>query len=1175
MWVCDIEGDGLLDELTKMHCFVGKRYLQDHIVVFCDLSSLSQNFIDDMSAKYPIEWKQLGELTAFVYNVGTIVIHNLFGYDLPALQKLGFIDNYDFYPENIDGYEVRMIDSLSMSRALYPDRPLPRKCPVTVHNPVTGRMDKVGPHGLMAWGYRVANMKPEVHDWRNQPLEVYVDRCIEDVIINELTLEALIKEMEDTPAGSNTPKLGKASDWKLPLKLNNKSDFLMCKQESQGILFDKESAEKLIIRVDKEMDKLAEEVEKDLPLRELSESARPNFPTNPFKDNGEISSYGFNWLKRLGYPVNDDAFNKPKYPAKPFKSDGSLSAIGEKYASENGIEGDLGYVKSQMNILRQKLEEIVPLPDDLLEKGKRDLQNKVMPDFRVPMEISNQEDIKQYLVESEGWNPTIWNTKDATRDQFKRNYSKEEQQDQILNYIEKSRKSPFKKFIYEEMGINFDKFLDHQLLVKLERKARFLITTPKLKDERGDLCPSLSMLKGEMAQKIIRWLSLRNRRSVISSKDEKKETGWLKSPRLNIDGRLGQGNSGVTNTNRYKHRTIVNLPKAAPDVLLGKEMRSLFIAPEGKKILGYDGSNLEQFVAGSYAWLYDGGDYAKKLEGDSHTTNAKAYSIAASREVTRSDGKNVTYACLPTDNTQVLTQDGWKEYKEITYSDEVLTYCEISCCYKWNRIQKIHHYKNRDIMKISNSHIGFESTPDHRWRVSKRLQKGHRGERYYKDMYISTDEITTECNIHNNSFYYEGNSGITPDQAALVGWLLSDGYYRWSEKDELTSSSFGKSKGIIAVITQSKNKYTKEVEECLERNNIRYTVHNKKDILNKSNPVYRYLLKSEDIRNFMDEVIKDRSQKHDVNWCAWLLKLSHESLKSFLHAFHLADGHTSKKGWMITQNKGNICDALILCGNLLGKRVTHTHKTDKCLVMNYTTKKHITCQRMKKEITRKGDVFCLTVPNGNFVIKQNDYVTITGNCLYGAQADKIAKMLGVPKTVGQAVIDAFWDTNHGLKKLKVALESYWEATGKKYIRGIDGRKIYTRSKHSLVNALFQSCGAILMAISGCFMYDLLLGEDYDLEEIIRLLYMHDEYQYEIPDHDIETFVFDTKEEALEFTYDDKLLSNIKEKDGQWERYYSRIGELGNLSLKMAGEYLNMPLPFRADYDIGINLAETH
>jgi len=80
--------------------------------------------------------------------------------------------------------------------------------------------------------------------------------------------------------------------------------------------------------------------------------------------------------------------------------------------------------------------------------------------------------------------------------------------------------------------------------------------------------------------------------------------------------------------------------------------------------------------------------------------------------------------------------------------------------------------------------------------------------------------------------------------------------------------------------------------------------------------------------------------------------------------------------------------------------------------------------------------------------------------LYGAQAKKLSKMLGVSETEGQRLFNEYWEAVPALKELKERVERAWEASGKRTIPGLDGRLLNTRSKHSLLNVLFQSGGAI-------------------------------------------------------------------------------------------------------------------
>lgn len=80
--------------------------------------------------------------------------------------------------------------------------------------------------------------------------------------------------------------------------------------------------------------------------------------------------------------------------------------------------------------------------------------------------------------------------------------------------------------------------------------------------------------------------------------------------------------------------------------------------------------------------------------------------------------------------------------------------------------------------------------------------------------------------------------------------------------------------------------------------------------------------------------------------------------------------------------------------------------------------------------------------------------------IYGAQPKKLSKMVGVSEFEGKRLFNEYWEAVPALKELKQKVEKYWEAKGKTFIPGLDGRLLFTRSKHSLINVLFQSGGAI-------------------------------------------------------------------------------------------------------------------
>lgn len=142
-------------------------------------------------------------------------------------------------------------------------------------------------------------------------------------------------------------------------------------------------------------------------------------------------------------------------------------------------------------------------------------------------------------------------------------------------------------------------------------------TTPKIQ-EAGKLCPNLEQIEGDIVKQVVKWLSLRNRLSVLE--------GWLSNERLQYDGRIGAGRTGIAATHRQKHKVVVNVPKADPKVLLGYEFRSLWIADQGMLIAAGDAAALEGRVQGHYAYRYDNGVTADELlKGDVHSKNANAF----------------------------------------------------------------------------------------------------------------------------------------------------------------------------------------------------------------------------------------------------------------------------------------------------------------------------------------------------------------------------------------------------------------------------------------------------------------------------------------------------------------------------------------------------------------------
>jgi hypothetical protein len=79
------------------------------------------------------------------------------------------------------------------------------------------------------------------------------------------------------------------------------------------------------------------------------------------------------------------------------------------------------------------------------------------------------------------------------------------------------------------------------------------------------------------------------------------------------DGFLRAKIAGLTNTLRFKHSEIVNLPKV--DAAYGEEVRGCLIARDGYELCGSDMSSLEDRTKQHYMWKYDP-DYVREMMTD-------------------------------------------------------------------------------------------------------------------------------------------------------------------------------------------------------------------------------------------------------------------------------------------------------------------------------------------------------------------------------------------------------------------------------------------------------------------------------------------------------------------------------------------------------------------------------
>lgn len=223
-------------------------------------------------------------------------------------------------------------------------------------------------------------------------------------------------------------------------------------------------------------------------------------------------------------------------------------------------------------------------------------------------------------------------------------------------------------------------------------------------------------------------------------------------------------------------------------------------------------------------------------------------------------------------------------------------------------------------------------------------------------------------------------------------------------------------------------------------------------------------------------------------------------------------------------------------------------------------------------------------------------------CSYGAQAPKVAKTIGCDISIGQLIFDGFWEAAKPLALLKEAVTKYWETTGQRsFVLGIDRRKIPTRSKHALVNSLFQSAG-VICAKRAMVIHDRKLKEAGLLVDFFRdnwkveqfcqqLIAYHDESQLETHKTLVKfkTFPFslgdkDSEKQAKQLASEwkkqqeettGKCFSDVGHTNKCYYVGYCLPGELAVKSVLEAGRYYKLNVDLTAGYMLGTDWASCH
>jgi DNA polymerase III epsilon subunit-like protein len=242
VFVYDLECDGLLDTITKIHCL---SYTSDGI----NFTTL-------------FDYQQMRD---FIESAPILIAHNQIRYDIRAIKKVLGIE-----------VKAKLYDTLAMSWVFEPNRPK---------------------HGLDSWGDTVGIPKPKIDDWENLTPQEYQHRCEEDVRINWLVWQKLIKKA----------KLIYDDRKELDRFLQYLTFKLECAAKAEDAMWkvDVDLVQRCIDELTLAQEQKVEELRNHMPM--VQKYRKKEFPKQPFKKDGSLSAQGLQWkqlLKDNGLPSN-------------------------------------------------------------------------------------------------------------------------------------------------------------------------------------------------------------------------------------------------------------------------------------------------------------------------------------------------------------------------------------------------------------------------------------------------------------------------------------------------------------------------------------------------------------------------------------------------------------------------------------------------------------------------------------------------------------------------------------------------------------------------------------------------------------------------------------------------------------------------------------------------------
>lgn len=336
--------------------------------------------------------------------------------------------------------------------------------------------------------------------------------------------------------------------------------------------------------------------------------------------------------------------------------------------------------------------------------------------------------------------------------------------------------------------------------------------------------------------------------------------------------------------------------------------------------------------------------------------------------------------CVPTD-VKILTKEGWKTHDQLQVGEQVLTYNVDKDITEWQPVKEVAIFDyDGPMTRIKGRSVNFLCTPNHRWPVKQNYVRD--GEKHGRKIVLSHELNSYHSLIQGAPHTFSGDSILSPRDAAILGWVVTDGYSRWR------ANKGGKTLYNEMMIYQSPGKHLQEIIELVGEEGVAGKAHPDTGVV----PVRL----SACLRRRLIEVFNRKDNLPEI-----VTRLSREAAEAMYDAMMKAEASVANRlvkrtNTMTTeatfnQNHGPVLEAFRILAMLLGKVANRIKKG--AYIRHH---RHVkTRPDMLTTEEFKGRVWCPVTENGTWVMDADGCAVMTGNTKFNIPL-QVAELIDKP-----------------------------------------------------------------------------------------------------------------------------------------------------------------------------------